>query len=203
MSRRESGRDGPGGPRAEVVGADVTGATGASVRRGLTGPGTSRRAVVVAPLAVVVAGAAAACTGSSDRPAPSAGASPSPTPVDPDDALRAAAAGREQWLLQAYDAVLAGLPELAPRLGPLRAHHVEHLRALQQPDASPSPSASASPAPPVAAPTTAEAALRSLVAAERTAGAQHGADCLAASRGLAGLLGALSASELTHAAALA
>ncbi len=194
MSRHEPGRDASGGPGAPVV------------RRGVR-----RRTVVVAPLAVVVTAAAAACTGRSDPPAPTAG--PSPTPVDPDDALRAAAAAREQGLLQAYDAVLTGLPQLAARLDPLRAHHREHLRALQGPDASPSPSAAApSAAPPTASPAaaapasvpaSADAALRSLVTAERTAGGQHADDCLAASRGLAGLLGALSASELTHAAALA
>lgn len=131
------------------------------------------------------------------------GAPPAPEPVDPDDALRAAAAGRERELLLAYDGVLAAQPTLAGRLQPLREHHAEHLAALVGPspttEVSPSPSAP----PTVAAQDDPAAALRTLVTAERAAGAAHAQDCLAASRKLAAVLASLSASELSHPVALA
>lgn len=123
-------------------------------------------------------------------------AGPPPTP-DPDDLLRAAAVDRERSLLQEYDAVLLVLPSLAARLMPLRAQHAEHLLALTGP-ASPSAAPSATPAPQVPPPATAAAALAGLVAAERAAGDAHGAAALEASRDLAGLLAALSASEHSH-----
>jgi hypothetical protein len=135
---------------------------------------------------------AAAC--SADEPAPR------PAPVDPDDALRSAAAERERALLREYDAVLAARPGLAPRLSPVRDHHAEHLEALLGP-ASPSPSATPA-VPPAALPPDDAGALARLVAAERAAGDAHAADCLAASRRLAPVLASLSACELSHPVAL-
>lgn len=122
-----------------------------------------------------------------------------PPPLDPDDLLRAAAVDRERSLLQEYDAVLLVLPALSGRLTPLRAQHAEHLAALLDP-ASPSAAASsgATPPPEVPPPPTAAAALAGLVAAERAAADAHGAAALEASRDLAGLLAALSASEHSH-----
>lgn len=146
---------------------------------------------VVLPAALLLAG----CTD---------GPPPTPEPVDPDDALREAAAGRERALLAAYDATLTAHPSLAVRLTPLRAHHAEHLAALTGPlPSSASPSVSPSAPPATAAPATPAAALQSLAAAERAAGAAHAQDCLAASRPLAAVLASLSASELSHPVALA
>jgi hypothetical protein len=118
-----------------------------------------------------------------------------------------AAAARELALLARYDAVLAARPGLSARLRPLRGHHAEHLAALRDPSASPSPTGAA-PSPSAAPPTVPlpaddAAALAALTAAERETGQAHGRDCLAASRPLAAVLGSLSASELSHAVALA
>lgn len=154
----------------------------------------------------------AACT---DAPAPR------PAPVDPDIALRDAAAARERRLLEDYDAALAAVPSLAAVLAPLRADHVAHLTALS-PTGSPSPdpastasprpasTASLSPAPapapssalptalPTALPARRAAVLARLVTAERAAATAHATDALAASTALSGLLGQLSACESTH-----
>lgn len=137
----------------------------------------------------------AACT---DAPAPE------PAPVDPDVALRDAAAVREQRLLQDYDAALAAVPSLAAVLAPLRADHVAHLTALS-PTGSPStsPTSTGSPAPtppalPSAPPARRAAVLARLVAAEKAAATAHATDALAASTALSGLLGQLSACESTH-----
>lgn len=129
-------------------------------------------------------------------------APPAPEPVDPDDALRDAAVARERALLEAYDAVLLALPALAPRLVLLRGEHVAHLTALTGPLPSASPSVTTVPPPAVPPPPTAAAALAGLVTAEREAAGGHAADVAAASRELAGLLAALSASEASHAAVL-
>ena len=172
-------------------------------------PGPSRRRLLVLGSAAVTASALAACTGDAEPP-PASAPSPSPAavPVDPDVALRAAAAARELALLARYDAVLAARPGLSARLQPLRGHHAQHLAALRDPAASPSPTGAApspSAAAPPAVPVPADdaAALAALTAAERETGQAHGRDCLAASRPLAAVLGSLSASELSHAVALA
>ena len=123
-----------------------------------------------------------------------------PAPVDPDVALRAGAVEREQALLQAYDTTLATVPSLAARLVPLRAEHAEHLAALTGPVPTPSSGAPSSSAVP--SPTAEPAALLRLLTAEREAGAAHARDVAAASRGLAGLLAALAASEASHSVVL-
>jgi hypothetical protein len=168
-----------------------------------TSPGPTRRAVLVAGPALVLAAGpalvlAAACT--ADQPAPR-----SAPPVDPDDALRSAAAERERALLREYDAVLTARPGLAPRLVPVRGHHAEHLDALldQSPaSTTPSPAPTAAVPPAVPPPVDDAAALARLVAAERTAGDAHARDCLTASRALAPVLASLSASEHSHPVAL-
>ncbi len=132
-------------------------------------------------------------------------AAPAPAPIDPDVALREAAVARERSLLQAYDAVLLVLPALGERLLPVRAEHVAHLTALTGPAPADTPSASASAGSGPAAvplPQTAAAALASLVQAERATATAHAGDVPAASRPLAALLAALSASEASHAVVL-
>jgi hypothetical protein len=158
-----------------------------------TSPGPTRRAVLAGGPALLLA---AACT--ADEPAPR------PAPVDPDAALRSAAAERERTLLQEYDGVLAARPGLASRLVPVRGHHAEHLEALLGPSTTASPTVTATAAVPAAGPPPADdaAALAGLVAAERAAGQAHARDCLAASRALAPVLASLSASELSHPVAL-
>ncbi len=157
-----------------------------------TSPGPTRRAVLTCGPVLLVA---AACT--AKEPAPR------PAPVDPDDALRSAAAERERALLREYDAVLAARPGLAPRLVPVRGHHAEHLEALLAPSPTGSPRASTSAVPAVVPPPADDAAaLAGLVAAERDAADAHARDCLAASRVLAPMLASLSASELSHPVAL-
>lgn len=133
----------------------------------------------------------AACT---DPPAPE------PAPVDPDVALRDAAVGREQRLLQEYDAALAAVPALAGVLGPLRADHLVHLTALSPtgtpaPVPTPATTPAALPAEPRA---RRAAALTRLATAERAAAAAHATAALEASTALCGLLGQLSASESSH-----
>ena len=116
---------------------------------------------------------------------------PTPAPTDPDVALREAAVARERRLLQAYDAVLLALPALAERLLPVRAEHLTHLTALT----GTSPAGSS---PAGSSPVTAALALAGLVEAERLASAGHAGDVAAASRPLAAVLAALSASEACH-----
>ena len=190
-----------------------------STARAADGP-TRRGLLMAGPVLLM----GAACTADSPRPAPPR---PTPAPVDPDDALRRAAAERERAVLREYDAVLAALPDLAARLQPLRGHHVEHLEALAPQGASASPSSadggsgagsssgrpsggpsggpSGAPSggpPPVPPAADRAGALRRLVAVERSAGLAHARDCLTASRALAAVLASLSASELSHPVAL-
>ena len=152
------------------------------------GPLLSRRALLAAGATAGLATAMAGCTSKPETP----------PPPDPDDLLREQAAERERALLREYDAALLALPSLAGVLVPLRGQHSEHLLALLGPQASPSALASEPPAPASQPAPTPAAALAALVESERAAGAAHGAAALEASRELAGLLAALSASELSH-----
>ncbi len=173
----------------------------------MSAPGTtSRRSVLVGAgrvvLAVVVGGSVWGCTSAPE-------ATP-PPPPDPDDALREATADRERALLALYDAALLAAPELAGRLLPLRAHHEVHLAEVTEPaSAAPSPTASAAAASPSSSPLPLMPLppgdpLAVLAEVERTAGAAHAADALAArDNGLAALLASLSASEQSHPVALA
>lgn len=149
----------------------------------------TRRALLLAAAGAALAG----CTdGAAPVPAP-------PAPVDPDVALREAAVARERALLRSYDAVLLALPSLAQRLLPVREEHAAHLDALTGPQPAAGPSPSAAPgAPAVPPPATAAAALAGLAAAEAQASTAHARDVPAASRGLAGLLASLAASEASH-----
>ena len=163
-----------------MCGAERTGALWLPEPMDTLGP--SRRAVLLTGLVMPLA----ACTRA---------AAPGPRPVEPDVALRSAAAGREVALLSAYDRALATASAArAPGLAALRGEHADHLTALG--GASPGPDASA-PAPAAPSPTTAD-----LLAAEAAAQAAHAAGVPAASRALAGVLATLSAAEAAHAVAL-
>ena len=163
-----------------MCGAERTGALWLPEPMDTLGP--SRRAVLLTGLVVPLA----ACTRA---------AAPGPRPVEPDVALRSAAAGREVALLSAYDRALATASAArAPGLAALRGEHADHLTALG--GASPGPGASA-PAPAAPSPTTAD-----LLAAEAAAQAAHATGVSAASRALAGVLATLSAAEAAHAVAL-
>ncbi|MFJ6667643.1 hypothetical protein [Streptomyces sp. NPDC091383] len=85
---------------------------------------------------------------------------------------RSQAAADSATLLGRYDAVLRAFPDLAERLRPLRTEVAAHAAAFREgttPAATPPGSASPSPtASPDPVPATAEDALASLAAAERT-----------------------------------
>lgn len=117
---------------------------------------------------------------------------------DPDAALATSVRSAEVGLIAAYDAAVRSFPALSGALGPLRTEHEQHLRAL--PGAG--PSGAPPPLPETALPDP-TGALRSLLAAERSAAAARVADCLTASSRLAPLLASIGASEAAHAAALA
>ncbi|MCW2674739.1 MAG: hypothetical protein JWP14_3328 [Frankiales bacterium] len=106
--------------------------------------------------------------------------------VDPDAALRTAALARESALLDAYRAVMARHPALAPQLRLLAADKAVHVAALGA-------------APPGTSTVTTVAQLRVL---ERSAATEHGRAAVTASRGLAPLLASLSASSACAAEAL-
>ena len=155
------------------------------------------RATLALPLSAGLGAGLAGCTDAPPRP---------PVPVNPDDALRTAAVDRETDLLRAYDAAVLLRPDLAALLQPLRAEHAEHLLALTGPATLPPVSPAATPlapAPNSTAPSSPAPLLTELIKAERQAGAGHAADALVASRPLASLLAALSASEFSHPVALA
>ncbi len=130
----------------------------------------------------------------------SGGSIPFIAPADPDDEVRQAVAVSEQELLAAYDAVIAALPALGPRLKPLRAQHAEHLAAM-----APTDVASASPAPggsPSVAPNR-PAALRTLRRLESRAVRQRtNAAVQAADSELVEVLARIAASEAAHVAFL-
>lgn len=116
--------------------------------------------------------------------------------VDRDTALRTEAADRERTLIAAYDTALLQAPAAdRPRLAAVRAEHAEHLTALAP--------ATASPTPPSAAPVGRAPDRAALRALERAATAAHADGAVVAGRALAGLLASLSASEASHAVALA
>lgn len=150
-----------------------------------------RRAVLALPALGVLAG----CILPARRPAVRrAGRMAAP---DPDAAITAVARAGELALLDRYDATLARHPELGPALLAVRDQHAAHLAAL------PAARSRGRPSPPaVAVPADGAAALRALVAAERTAAGARATECLTASTRLAPLLASIGASEAAHAVAL-
>ncbi len=137
----------------------------------------TRRQVLVA----AAVGGVAACTGERDTRA-----------ADRDAALRQAAVQRERDLLAAYDAALSRTTPDAALLQALRAEHAAHLAVLDPLAAGPSP-----------APRPAAVDRTRLTALERAAATAHAAAALSAGRALAGVLASCSASEASHAVALA
>lgn len=144
------------------------------------------RAGALLPLLAVVAG----CTGDA------------PALPDPDLVAGGTALTREQELLARYDATLAAHPDLAGRLGPLRADHAAHAAALVSALPSPSPSASPSAATVPAVSPDPATAVRELVTAETAAASAAAAQATTAGGPLAALLTSVCGAEATHAAAL-
>jgi hypothetical protein len=162
-------------------------------RRRMKDAGLSRRWVLTAGGLL----AASACT---------RGGRPTPAPrLDPDVAIRRAAAADVSALLALYAVNSQAHPGLASRLAPLAAETTAHLAAVRPPaatstatPATPTATGSASVSSPPPAPTVTEA-LTTLAAAERQAAARRAAQLTAASPALARLLAAVGASEATHA----
>ena len=132
-----------------------------------------------------ILGLAAACTSGARVAAPRV-----PTR---DDLLRQQAAVREEALLRMYNAALAAFPVLAPELGPLRDHHVQHRAAL---GATVAVTETAAPA--LLGTTAAEARTR-IAALEKGTSQLHAKAALMAGRELAPLLASLAACESSHA----
>ena len=140
----------------------------------------TRRQALAAGAAVLVTG----CTTS---------VPPRPRVRTTDDALREAAAAREQALVDACAAAARAHPERATELQGLLSDHAAHLVQLG-PVSVPTPTAT-----PAA---TGASSLRALAARERAAAAAHASAALTASRELAALLASLAACEASHAALL-
>jgi hypothetical protein len=150
---------------------------------------SSRRAFLRGALAVAGIGAVAV-TGL-------AGCDPtdSPPPAPTADPTLDAFLADTVALGHRYDVVIAGLPELASRLTPLRDAHTAHAaafaRAIGRTVPSPVPSNDTAPA-------GAAAALISLAAAEKAGQSAAGARCLDSDIRLAPLLGSIAAARATH-----
>ncbi|MFJ6217369.1 hypothetical protein ACIQGZ_29150 [Streptomyces sp. NPDC092296] len=147
----------------------------------------SRRRLLAAGSLAGASLALAACTDGTPAPRPT------PSKPDPDAAIRRSAADATTALIAAYDAAIAAHPKLAGRLGPLRAHLVQHRAALGT--ATPP----TTPAPAVPTPTGQAATLTALAAAERRTAATRTAALPGASPELARLLASIAASGAVHA----
>ncbi len=133
----------------------------------------------------------AACTGQGE-PLPDVVAPTAPDPVDPDAALRAAAAATELALIAAYSDVIEALADPPRRLRRFLSDHVAHLERM-------TPGASVPARPATAKPPT----LRQLQRQEVQARKLHVAGCDAAvDPGLARELCLIAASEAQHATLL-
>lgn len=123
--------------------------------------------------------------------------------LDADVKLRWRVVNGEQALLALHAATVAAHPDLAERLGPLTAHHDEHLTALRADGPLPF---GAVDGPGVApeVPGDAGSALAAVAAAESAAADACVAGCLAAAGPrLAALLASIGASEAGHGVVLA
>lgn len=154
-----------------------------------------RRRVLALALATPLLGVSlAGCAGDDTGKAP-----PSGVPVDADARVRWTAIRAEQGLLALHAAVVAAHPGLAATLESLTAHHYKHLTAVDVNGQL--PPGAAGVAEPVAptVPADADGALAAVLDAERAAGDQHLAGCMAAAGpALAALLGSLAAAEAAH-----
>lgn len=160
----------------------------------------SRRQVLLA------AGVATAAACTTDKPL-------RPLPPTLDETLRAAAAAREQSLVDAYVAALREHPGLTSTLAPVLGDHAAHLAALR-PD-TPSATATATPVTtplttrtPRAPARSAAATLAGLAALEHEAATEHSTAAeraetdISCGRVLAPLLASLAACEASHAVVL-
>ena len=145
-------------------------------------------------------GAVLAACAADPRPKSAPGARSS---LDADVKLRWRAVHGELALQALHAATVAAHPDLAERLGPLTAHHDEHLAALR--DDGPLPfGASEAPGNAPEVPADAGAALAALTDAERAAADACVVGCLAAAGPrLAALLASIAASEAGHGVVLA
>jgi hypothetical protein len=105
--------------------------------------------------------------------------------------------------VRTYDRALAAHPELAGRLAPVRANHLEHATALARLTGAPAPGASATGTPsagpaPTASPTDAIGTLAALRAAEQTGQRAATQACLAAPAARAALVGSIAAARAAH-----
>jgi hypothetical protein len=139
-----------------------------------------------------VLAAATGCAGAGRADAPPAG---------PEVILLDGVIQSEAGLIALYDAVLAAHSGLAGRLGPLRAHHVQHLGVLKRHYVPGSTTGTATPAPRPAAtaPGTQAGALSAIRGAERRAAAARADEVRRVSPGLAQLLASIGACEAGHA----
>lgn len=172
----------------------------------------SRRRALVLGLSTALVASAGCSSPSVADPDPSDRLS-----IDPDVAIREAAAQAERGLLAAYTATATRHPDLAARLAASAAHHAEHLAALAGATATPeatSTTTSAALATATATPTPRDtgaaaaipddplAAIAALAVAEREAAANRLDDLEGASPALARLLASVGAAEAAHAALL-
>jgi hypothetical protein len=121
------------------------------------------------------------------------------TPPAPDPLAPLLAGALE--LVNRYDSAMAAHPELAARLAPVRANHLEHATALARLTGAPSPLASGTPSPaptPTGRPVDAKRTLAALRAAEQTAQRAAVQACLAAPAARAALVGSIAAARATH-----
>ncbi len=149
---------------------------------------TSRRAFLRGALAMVGLGlvAPAALTGCDLFGS-------TPDAADQDHGLDGFLAGTVA-LGHLYDVTITALPDFAAQLTPLRDAHRAHAQALADALATPVPIAADSAAPP----TSPEAAMPALTAAEKSGRDAATAACIAASARLAPLLGSIAAARASH-----
>jgi hypothetical protein len=163
--------------------------------------GRRRLLALVAGAPVLGAAALAALSGCAADPRPKA-APGARSSLDADVKLRWRAVASEQGLLALHAATVAAHPDLEERLGPLTAHHEEHLTVLRDDGPLPfgaSPDDGGAAGAPPEVPGEADAALAVVAEAERAAADLCVAACLAAAGPrLAAVFASIAASEAGH-----
>jgi hypothetical protein len=153
---------------------------------------------------VAVFGGTAALAGCAQAPPPE-------VPPHPGVAVLLRAIATEEQLIALYESTGRSHPELGRRVGPLLAHHREHLTVLRRhyrpgtrdDDASATPAASNAAAgtatgTSAGAPRSRREALAALRSAERRAAAARTADLARAAPGMAQLYASIAACETGH-----
>ncbi|GAA3301032.1 hypothetical protein GCM10020218_093990 [Dactylosporangium vinaceum] len=166
-----------------------------------TRPVLLRRRALLAAAAAVTTGSLAACDLGGDPPAPK---------YDPTGDALMPLLTRTVALRDRYVAVLAAVPALQDRLGPLKDNHDQHVIALAReigvPEQGPFPAPSGSPAVTGSAapvPSDQAAALKDLGQLEKDARQDAEGACLAAPSYRAELLGSIAACRAGHGEVLA